>query len=114
MIVQTVHDQDGSNVHNATVLRAQLTLERGSWGSLDILAAPACNRVGKMPSKEDKVSRFTSPLDSCGCCFYTDNLLHQAMYFLVLGDITHYFDDSTRYVYVHSYFCVMDSITLFL
>ena len=59
--------QIGSNVHNATVLRVQSTLERGSWGSLDILAAPACNRVGKMSSKEDKVSRFTSPLDSCGC-----------------------------------------------
>ena len=63
--------QIGSNVHNATVLRAQLTLERGSWGSLDILAAPAYNRVGKMPSKEDKVSRFTSPLDSCGCVAFT-------------------------------------------
>ena len=45
---------------------AQYALE-GVHGSLDILATPACNRAGKMPSKEDKVLRFTCPFDSCGC-----------------------------------------------
>ena len=109
-MIKTV--QIGSNVRNATILRAQLTLERGSWGSLDILAAPSCNRVGKMPSKEDKVSIFTSPLWLC--CFYTDHLLHQAMVYFLDISHTHYFDDSTRYVYVHSCFRVMDSTTLFL
>ena len=34
-------------------------------GSLDILATPACNGMGKVLSKEEKVSRFTCPFDSC-------------------------------------------------
>ena len=63
MIVQTVHDLGSSaNVHNATVLRAQSTLEEGSWGSLDILAAPACNRVIRYHQKRTKYQDLHPPL----------------------------------------------------
>ena len=46
-------------------------LKGGKFMIVDILAALACNRVGKMPSKEGKVSRFTCPIDSCGCVAFT-------------------------------------------
>ena len=67
MIVQTVHDQDSSDRFKCPQCHCTKgSFDTGSWGSLDILAASACNRVGKMSSKEDKVSRFTCPLNSCG------------------------------------------------
>ena len=33
--------------------------------SLDTLAAPSCNKKGKMSLKLDKVPRFSCPFDSC-------------------------------------------------
>ena len=50
--------QVGSNVHNASVL-VQSTLERGS---LDILAAPACNKWERCHQKGTKYQDLHAPL----------------------------------------------------
>ena len=47
---------------------------KGVHGSLDTLVASSCNRVGKMSSKEDKVSRFTCPFDGCDRVAFTNVL----------------------------------------
>ena len=74
-MIKTV--QIGSNVHNVTVL---MPSSKGSIGTgkgfmvllTFLLLQPAIGRRERChQKKEEKVSRFTCPFDSCGCgCFY--------------------------------------------